>query len=113
MQARKDTRKEIQELTKSIQALKPSKKVVDESSYVCCKKSFEDAKKSVMDLDGPNAVYNKDDHTVYYHRKILASRIKNALEIEDPHGDVAKEILKAMAIARKHNKDSVPKIVRL
>lgn len=113
MQVHKDTRKDIQELTKSIKALKPSKKVEAESAYVCCNKSLEEAKKKVMDLDGPNAVYNKDDHTVYYHRKILASRIKKALEIEDPHGDVAKEILKSMVIARKHNKESLPKLVRL
>lgn len=107
------SRKDIHELTKSIQALKPAKKVDDEGAYVCCKKSVDQAKQKVMDLEGPNAVYNKDEHTVYYHRKILASRIKKGLEIEDPHGDVAKEILKAMSIARKYNKDSIPKLVRL
>ena len=101
------------QLAKQVQESKPVNKLNQESAYVCCKNTLEQAKKSVMDLEGPNAVYDKDSHTVFYHRKILASRIKKALEMEDPHGDTAQDILKSMAIARKHNKDTMPKLVRL
>lgn len=90
-----------------------SAKTLQPSSYVCCKSDLEDAKSTVMDVDGPNAVYCKDDNCIYYHRKPLVARIKEANNVHYPQGDVAREILKAMGEARKINPNVQPTLVRL
>ena len=85
----------------------------NENAYVCCSKDLPMAKARVMDLSGPNAVYCKDDHCVYFHSKTIESRVRHARRLPNPHGNSAIEVLRAVMQARKHNPGVKPTMIKL
>lgn len=89
----------------------PEVQEVDE--LVCCKDDLDKAIEKVKSVDGPNVVYCKDENKIYYHRKERVSRMRKALEMDDPYGDVPKFIMQCMTKAEQYYPDTIPEIVRL
>lgn len=110
---KEDVMKRLHEIRSRHAELAQEKPIARPDAYVCCKADLEEAKEKVMDLVGPNAVYCKDDHCVYFHTKTLESRVRFAQHIPNPHGNLPIEVLRAVQEARKHNPRRMPKMVRL